>query len=148
MVNLSPQEQLSAADQGLNTMEAVRSSVRRELEAARSQRDVVKTLCLNDKLNQLDVAMRSARERRNSLEAAASRNDADLCNHEYTIFAVLANRASQLDAEAKQCIGKEVGIVGESSTSVDVEIQLPDIELEAGSPLTVALPPTCASCYK
>src|SRR6187551_3456313 len=62
-VNLSPQEELNQSDAFLGRMESARSTVRRQLETARAQRDVVKTLCLNDKLNQIDVAIRSARER-------------------------------------------------------------------------------------
>src|SRR5215207_9880170 len=88
-VNLSPAEQLAQADTFLARMEGSRGTVRRQLETARAQRDVVKTLCLNDKLNQIDVAIRSARERRQALELAATRKDADLSNHEYTILTVL-----------------------------------------------------------
>src|SRR5579863_1480472 len=70
-VTLTPQEELAQSEGILSRMDTSRSVVRRQLEQARAQRDVVKTLCLNDKLNQLDVAIRSARERRQALEAAA-----------------------------------------------------------------------------
>src|SRR5215218_6679625 len=88
-VNLTPAEQLAQSESFLSRMEASRATVRRQLEQARAQRDVVKTLCLNDKLNQIDVAIRSARERRQALELAAGRKDADLANHEFTILTVL-----------------------------------------------------------
>jgi hypothetical protein len=39
---------------------------------------VVKSLCLSDKLSQIDVATRSARDRQTALQAAAQRNDAEL----------------------------------------------------------------------
>ena len=63
-VNLTPQEQLAQADAFVARMGVTGASVRRMLEQARSQRDVVKTLCLNDKLNQIDVAIRSGQDRR------------------------------------------------------------------------------------
>src|SRR5689334_10439619 len=116
-VNLSPAEELAQTDAGLARMDGSRAVVRRQLETARAQRDVVKTLCLNDKLNQIDVAIRSARERRQALESAAQRNDADLANHEFTILTVLRQRTDQLTAEAKQCIGQEAGFVGESAVT-------------------------------
>ena len=72
-VNLSPQEQLAQADAFVARMGVTGGSVRRMLEQARAQRDVVKTLCLNDKLNQIDVATRSAQDRRASLEQASLR---------------------------------------------------------------------------
>src|SRR5512139_3513552 len=83
--NLSPKEQLAQADSDLARMEQSRSTVRRQLMEAREKRDVVKTLCLNDKLTQLNVAVSSAQERREALAAAAKRGDADLSNHEFTI---------------------------------------------------------------
>src|SRR3954462_12721566 len=124
-VNLSPAEEVKQSEAFLARMDGSRGVVRRQLETARSQRDVVKTLCLNDKLNQLDVAIRSARERRQSLESAAQRNDADLANHEFTILTVLRQRSDQLAAEANQCIGQEAGFVGESAVTSTVDPNLP-----------------------
>src|SRR4051794_15540951 len=100
--SLSPAEQLSESGKHLTRMEGVGVGVRKMLEEARRQRDVVKTLCLNDKLSQVDVAIRSARERRQQLEAAAKRNDVELSGHEFTILTVLRQRSEQLVAEANQ----------------------------------------------
>jgi hypothetical protein len=148
-VNLSPQEELSQGDAFLARMEGSRSVVRRQLETARAQRDVVKTLCLNDKLNQLDVAIRSAQERRQSLEAAVTRNDADLSNHEFTILTVLRQRAEQLTAEANQCIGQEAAFIGESAVTTQIDPNLPqqDPSQYPGSTIIIE-PPPCSSCYK
>jgi hypothetical protein len=123
--------------------------VSRQLESARSQRDVVKTLCLNDKLNQVDVAIRSARERRGDLEAAANRKDADLSNHEFTILTVLRQRTEQLSAEANQCIGQEAGFVGESAVTSTIDPNLPQddpAQYPVGDVIIQA--PSCMSCYK
>ncbi|MEZ4437840.1 MAG: hypothetical protein R3B72_02035 [Polyangiaceae bacterium] len=148
-VNLSAAEQAQAADGYMTNMETTRDSIRRELEDARQQRDVVKTLCLNDKLNQLDVAIRSAGERKRGLDLAASRGDADLASHEFTILSVLFERAQQLDAEAKQCVGKEVGFVGESSTTVNIDPNLPfDDPTDLPDTVVIAQPPNCSSCVR
>lgn len=148
-VNLSPAEQLAQADGSLSRMESSRSTVRRQLESARAQRDVVKTLCLNDKLNQIDVAIRSARERRQALELAANRKDADLSNHEFTILTVLRQRVDQLTAEANQCIGQEAGFVGESAVQATIDPNLPQ-EDPSQYPSTdvIVEPPACSSCFK
>jgi hypothetical protein len=149
-VNLSPKEQLTQSDAYLARMDSSRTGVRRQLETARAQRDVVKTLCLNDKLNQLDVAIRSARERRQSLEAAASRSDADLASHEFTILSVLRTRADQLTAEANQCIGQEAGFVGESAVTSTIDNNIPDDPTKmnpmGGSVIVIPEPPQCVSC--
>src|SRR5687768_5376218 len=115
---LSPQEQLVESQKHLSRMEGAASGVRKMLEEARRQRDVVKTLCLNDKLSQIDVAIRSARDRRTQLQSAVARNDAELSNHEFTVLTVLRQRTEQLVAEANQCIGEESAFVGDTKTSV------------------------------
>lgn len=149
-VTLSPQEQLAQGDTYLSRMDGSRTVVRRQLETARAQRDVVKTLCLNDKLNQLDVAVRSGRERRASLEAAAQRNDADLTSHEFTILSVLRQRAEQLSAEANQCIGQEAGFAGESAVTSTIDRTVPSdpSTLDPGASIVIAEVPACTSCVK
>jgi hypothetical protein len=152
-VNLSPAEELAQSEGFLARMDSARTSVRRQLETARAQRDVVKTLCLNDKLNQLDVAVRSARERRESLAAAAQRSDTDLANHEFTILSVLKQRGDQLMAEAQQCIGQEAGYMGESAVNATIEPGIPPDPSkwdQPGGPVIVTNPvvdpPSCVSC--
>jgi hypothetical protein len=148
-VNLSPADQLAQADGFLARMDGSRTTVRRQLETARAQRDVVKTLCLNDKLNQIDVAIRSARERRQSLEAAATRKDADLSTHEFTILSVLRQRTDQLTAEANQCIGQEAGFVGDSAVTSTIDPNIPREDPSQYPTSTLVIePPACSSCIK
>lgn len=147
-VTLSPQEMVAQADAFVQRMESTRGSVRRQLETARTQRDVVKVLCLNDKLNQIDVAIRSARERKQSLEAAAARNDADLASHEFTILTVLRQRSDQLTAEANQCIGEEGVSIDEAAVNVTVEDIPKEDPSEYPSTDIVIEVPSCSSCFK
>ena len=149
-VNLSPQEELAQSDSFLARMDGSRNLVRSALEKARLQRDVVKTLCLNDKLNQLDVAIRSARERHQSLGAAVARADAELARHEFTILSVLRQRTDQLSAEANQCIGQEAGFVGDSAVSFTVDNGIPADPSVFNDPNgnVIVEPPTCTSCVK
>ena len=72
---LTPQEELTQADAILSRMTQAAATVRRQLDTARQARDVVKSLCLSDKLSQIDVAARSAKDRQTALQAAAQRND-------------------------------------------------------------------------
>lgn len=149
-VTLSPAEMRVQADAFVARMDGARGIVRRMLETARAQRDVVKTLCLTDKLNQLDVAIRSSRERKQSLDAAVVRSDADLSAHEFTILSVLRQRTDQLTAEANQCIGTTESYIGEKAeVTVQIESNMPQ-EDPSQYPVTsvIVQPPTCASCIK
>lgn len=148
-VNLTPAEQVAQADVTLARMAATRSAISKDLASARADRDVVKTLCLDDKLNQVDVAIRSAKERGNALKGAASSNDKDLASHEFTIISVLGDRGQQLKAEAAQCIGQEAGFIGESAVTSTVDPNMP-VEDPSQYPSTVTFlqTPLCASCFQ
>lgn len=144
---LSPPEQLAESAKHLARMEGAAGGVRKQLEEARRQRDVVKTLCLNDKLSQIDVAIRSARDRRGQLQIAVNRNDSELSNHEFTILTVLRQRTEQLVAEANQCIGEESAFIGDTKTSMQVDPRIPQDETPYPTdPSLVIGPPQCTSC--
>lgn len=108
----APVDQAVSASEVLVRMDSARGTVRRMLEEARAQRDVIKTLCLDDKLNQIDVAIRSARDRKNTIDGAVKKNDVELVNHETTLLNVLRQRIEQLVVEANTCISKETETVG------------------------------------
>ena len=137
---LSPQDELAQADQAIARMDQASNAVRHQLEAARQARDVVKTLCLNDKHSQIDVAARSGRDRQAALQAAVQRNDAELANHEYAILTVLRQRAEQLSAEANQCIGEEVAFVGQTEVTTQINPNLPSEETASYPPLEIPPP--------
>jgi len=147
-VQLSPQQELAEADVSIARMEQGSATVRHMLEQAREQRDVVKTLCLNDKLSQIDVAVRSARDRKTALQAAAARNDQELSNHEFTIMTVLRQRAEQLTAEANQCIGEEAAFIGATNVVTTIDPTLPPTDTTQYPPTDntiVSAPPISAS---
>jgi hypothetical protein len=144
---LSVQDELTQAESALGRMDQAAGTVRRQLEQARTARDVVKTLCLNDKLSQIDVAGRSGRDRQAALQSAAQRNDVELANHEFTILTVLRQRVEQLGAEANQCIGEEIAFVGQSQVTTEVDPNLPgeDTAQFSTDPTVVAVPPVSAT---
>lgn len=145
---LTGQEQLVEATKHMGRMEQAAGGVRKMLEEARKQRDVVKTLCLNDKLSQIDVAIRSGRDRRTQLQQAVARNDSELSNHEFTILTVLRQRVEQLVAEANQCIGEEAAFVGDTrvKTTIDPTIPPDETPYPSNDPSLVIGPPPCTSC--
>jgi len=117
----TPPQMLAAAKASLPAMDRSALVVRRQLTLAREQKDVVKALCLNDKLNQIDLAIRTATDRVSGLESAVAANDLERSRHQYTVVEVLKDRVTTLVSEANQCIGEETGFVGESAVTVEVE---------------------------
>lgn len=147
-VGLSPAEQASEAQEVIARMDSSRSTVRRMLEEARAQRDVVKTLCLDDKLNQIDVALRNARDRKGAIDGAAQRNDADLASHEFTVLGVLRQRSEQLVAEANLCIGKEAEVLGEAAVISTVDPSIADEPAYYPPGIIIIEPPPTGSVIK
>jgi Spy/CpxP family protein refolding chaperone len=145
---LSPAQELAAADAGIARMEQGSTTVSKMLEQARTARDVVKTLCLNDKLSQIDVAIRSAKDRRSALQVAAGRNDQELSNHEFTILTVLRQRGDQLIAEANQCIGEEAAFIGATTVSTTIDTNLPPPDEPGSDNSSVYAPPISSSSEK
>jgi hypothetical protein len=149
---LSSKDQLSQADAILTRLDQASGAVRRQLERARTSRDVVKSLCLNDKLSQIDVAGRTAKDRQSALQAAVQRSDMELSNHEFAIMTVLRQRAEQLVAEANQCLGEEVAFVGQTQITTEISTGLPTEETDGYPPTDPTLitapatPPICNSC--
>lgn len=127
-VKLTPQEMLTEAEKHLARMDQGARNVRRQLGEARQERDVVKVLCLNDKLNQIDVALSSATDRQKSLQSMVTGNNPDRAKHEYTIIAVLRERVEALIAEANQCVGEELGYVGDTQVTVDIDDDIADTD--------------------
>ncbi len=141
---LSPQEEMTQADAIVSRMTQAAATVRRQLDTARQARDVVKSLCLSDKLSQIDVATRSAKDRQSALQAASQRNDAELSNHEFTMLTVLRQRAEQLVAEANQCIGEDLAFVGQTQVETEYPQGLPPddtTQFPANDPPFVYIPP-------
>jgi hypothetical protein len=75
---------------------------------------------LQDKLNQVDLAGRTAEDRKQGLEAAAKAGDFERTKHQFTVITVLKDRAIALTTEGDQCVGGDPSLL-DRSTSVTRE---------------------------
>ncbi|MEI9939704.1 MAG: hypothetical protein WDO69_20990 [Pseudomonadota bacterium] len=148
-VNLTPAQMLQRARSFKPMMDNDAAAVQRQASDAKQKHDVVKTLCLSDKLSQIHVAVTTATGRVDTLEAAVAHNDADRAKHEFTIVQVLKDRSSSLVSEANQCIGEETGFIGEATVTVSIDPSIPDTDPSnfPEDPL-VTQPPTLSSPTK
>jgi hypothetical protein len=151
---LSPEEQTAEADRHITRMEQTSRGVSKQVEGARQKADVVKTLCLNDKLSQVNVAVRSAKDWRQQLGAAIQRKDTEAADHKFTLVTVLRQRTDQLGAEANQCIGSEAVVLGDAKVTTTVDPTIPQDQANyppgpGGEPVTtITQPPYCTSCTR
>ncbi len=96
-----------AEDPLLSHLDASRTEVLRQLDAARAAHDAARALCVNDKLGQLDAVIQSAQRRRGSLDAAGQRGDADQARRDTAALGLLRGRSDLLAAEAGNCVGQQ-----------------------------------------
>ena len=127
-VNLTPQQMLQRAHSFKPMMDNDAAAVQRQASDAKQKHDVVKSLCLGDKLSQIHVAVSTASGRIDTLDAAVAKNDADRAKHEFAIVQVLKERSAALVSEANQCIGEETGFIGESTVTVTIDPSIPDTD--------------------
>lgn len=127
-VNLTPQEMLEKVRAMIPEMEKARATVNAQLTQAKKNRDVVKALCLDDKVKQMKLATDTAKDRVVDLTSATTQNDADRSKHEFTVVQVLRERVQTLVAEAQQCIGEETGFIGNTDITIDIDPAIPDAD--------------------
>ena len=96
---------------------------------------------MNDKLTQVDLATRTATDRVAGLEAAVAANDVVRSKHQYTVILVLRDRVNTLVSEANQCIGEDVGFVGESNVTMEIDPGIPDTDPSGFPEKPVIVPP-------
>jgi hypothetical protein len=127
-VNLTPKEMLEKVRAVIPEMEKLRGGVAEQLAEAKKKKDVVKALCLDDKVKQMKLATDTAKDRVVDLTSASTQNDPDRSRHEFTVIQVLRERVQTLVAEAQQCIGEETGFIGNSNITVDIDPAIPDAD--------------------
>lgn len=125
-VSLSPQQMLANVQSLIPELDKLRASVALQLKDAKEKKDVVKSLCLDDKVKQMKLASDTAKDRVVALSSAVSQNDPDRSKHEFTVIQVLKERVQALVAEAQQCIGEETGFIGNDDVTLTIDPAIPD----------------------
>jgi hypothetical protein len=132
---LTPQEMAAAALTLIQKSEEAAAATKRSLEQVRQQRDVVKTLCLNGKLNELNAVVRSMQNRQKSLQDAVKLNDKNQAQSEFDQIKRLQERTAQFQAEASQCVGEESNPPNQDpSIKIEEPTLSPDPPFPPGNP--------------
>lgn len=138
---LAPGQLLGLADQYIDGMKATQAELQRVYAEAKDDKDVVKTLCLNDKVGQVTTAVDTAADRRASMAEALENGATERARHEFTLIGVLTERVAALAGEANQCIGEETTFSEDDQSTLDLKVEgsLPNVDGE-----TVEVPPPAA----
>ena len=140
-VNVADMDQNSTAM--LDKMRGTRKYVAGLLDQARKDKDIIKVTCLNDKLTQINVAVRTFEDRMVSLRTAVTTQDKESISHEYKILTVLDQKVDGLRMEAEACIGESEGYLGKTEVTVTTppgEAELDPTTFEGAGPDIVERP--------
>jgi hypothetical protein len=144
---LTTQQMLDQANAILTNAERAAQTIGQNLRDARRENDVVKSLCLDDKLSQLEVAKLTASERVASLQGSVSSGNTEAVDHDFSVISALGARIGALSSEAGQCIGEEKAAVGQGASLQVIfspEIPKQDTSSLPSSP-NISTPPVAAS---
>jgi len=115
---MSDAQMTAKAEGALTKLRDVRKYVQNLLDQARKAKDIIKITCLNDKLTQINVNIRTYEDRMQSLANAVKTGDKASRNHEYNVLVVLENKIQNLRMEAETCIGEAEGYLGKTEVTV------------------------------
>lgn len=137
---LSAEEQRARAAEFLRTMRQTETRVANLARRARSDQDLIKLNCVNDKLVELKANLRLAEQVVGQLKLAAARRDEGARNHEFNKLTITYQKVTVLGHEAGACVGKEISYVGDTQVTVQVD---PDIDTQGDptEPPATPLPP-------
>jgi hypothetical protein len=113
-------------------IDGVAESVSQMLREARNASDVVQQMCLDDKLNQIDVAGSTAETSVASMKAGSAAGDAGEVQRGYAVMQALGESANLLSGEANQCIGEQKKFAGGASLNVTVDPEIPRNDTTGG----------------
>jgi hypothetical protein len=115
---LSDSQMTGKTEGTLTKLREVRKYVQNLLDQARKAKDIIKITCLNDKLTQINVNIRTYEDRIQSLSNAIKIGDKAARNHEYNVLTVLEQKITNLRMEADTCIGEAEGYLGKTEVTV------------------------------
>jgi len=138
-------KKLAEATQVLARLQGILKDVLKSLEEARSEKDVLKLNCVNEKLTQIKGLLRVAEQSDIALQEAVAKADEESAQHEYAKLTIARQRAEQLRSDAEQCIGQLAYVDERTVVTVEVPEDLPDVVTNPPTFTPVAVNPPAIS---
>jgi hypothetical protein len=125
---LSPKQQAQAAEAALAEATATCAAQAQALQSAKSEKDIIRATCVDDKLAQCDANLQNLKRRQAALNAAIQANDAGSRNHEFAVIGVLSQKFKMLQHAANQCVGQDLFDTGDTKVRQEVDLFVPDAD--------------------
>lgn len=129
-------------------MKTIQKKLSTTSEEAKTDRDSIKYVCINDRLRLIGGTIEQALIRKEPLETSIATGDVEGINHNILIVQELHRRAETAAAEADLCLGAEIVRNSEEQLKYEVDDNIATPNLDPPTPSMVVEPPACASCYR
>lgn len=118
---LAPTEREQRAHKLIEQMQGLSGQVEKLANQARSEKDIVKLNCVNEKLNQVRGLLKVSETAEADLRESNARREDEQSQHSFTKLSIAQRKVVQLRQDAEQCIG-QLAFYNDEKTQVDVEI--------------------------
>jgi hypothetical protein len=118
---VAPGEREARTHHDLDQMRQLASQVEKLSSQARSEKDIVKLNCVNEKLNQVRGLVKVSEAAEADLKEANARREDEQSQHAFAKVSIAGKKISQLRQDAEQCIG-QLAFYNDEKTQVDVEV--------------------------
>lgn len=116
---LTPAEMRAKADELVANMQGIFNRVLEIQQIARTQKDVIKLNCVNDRLLQIKQLLNIAESSRTDLIEAISKQDESGRYHRFSLVTIAFENITTLREEAEACVGNELTFLGPTEVLVD-----------------------------
>ena len=126
---LSPQERRDKAVKRITAMKLAEKDVvgLREEERKNGQ-EISKLNCINDKLSLIKGHINVSDKAYIAMDEGEKKGDVTAVTHHYTLIAVSYKKVVDLEQEARLCVGKQVEVSEDGSTTVTVDPKVVPVE--------------------
>jgi TolA-binding protein len=116
-----PGEREARVRRSIDQMKSLSAQVDKLAAQARSEKDIVKLNCVNEKLNQVRGLLKVSEQAEADLREANARREDEQSMHLFSKVGIAGKKVSQLRQDAEQCIG-QLAFYNDEKTKVDVEV--------------------------
>jgi Neural proliferation differentiation control-1 protein (NPDC1) len=126
---LGPQEMVQQGNDYFKSMNETVKRISSLQDQSKRQKDIIRLNCVTDKLVQAKVNMTIAEQAMAALQENIARADEGGRTHEFIRLTIVNQKVSVLGAEAENCIGEDLSFVGATRVDVEVDPNLPQIDV-------------------
>ena len=128
---LSAQDMVKQATEYFKSMNDTLKRITTLQDQSKRQKDIIRLNCVTDKLVQAKVNLTIGEQAMVALQENVARADEGGRTHEFTRLTIVNQKVSVLGAEAENCIGEDLSFVGTTRVDVEIDPNLPQIDVTA-----------------